>query len=393
MKKQFSPELVRIPNELNFLTDFIQTAHYSSNLVIGTHNKSTKTVTDSTGKVKSTVSVWNPRFVLSNRSGFLTATGSETTSVDLASAFIEYEVAPVITVEGSSIKVLNDTYIKVGDSLTKIYNGQPKNFDVTINVGSSLKNKTLQEIIDYFGNDFIISEVTTPGTSFFNVDVVNKSTVMTDICQLKGKVTIARVLADCIASNIYDKKGKFLAGPYPFLKQTSTIDDLPKFTTTTTYKKGEVNQLTSLFVYLQVENGKLINNTFVNKSLYNEVTYPIKNPAGYNFTPSYIIKLQNEPKIPYQVEVGGSKVGMGDTNGWLQVRSFDEMDIVELTDLTKDGYIDVDNKTLYINPSKKCVFRVEFTQANLGDPFAKTYGYEGAINYQTGKWSKFHYTL
>ena len=394
MYTQYSSDIVRIPKELEFLTDFITTAVYTSNIVVGKTTQISKTTTTAGVTTSSIVSVH--RFVLSNKDGYLSAAGHKENAVDLASAFVEYQTPPTITViSPSQIKVNDITYNYTADAVTSVENTKPRRFMVNMFADAELKGMTVQQIMDFFGTDFQITSLSIPGTTEgtataqYPIDKVDKSTLLSPKCLIFGYVSIERVLRDCIASNMYNAKGQLLVGPYPFLKKDSTVEDLPPFQYTRTYKKAAAGQLSSLFPYIKVENNKLINNTFVNKKLYKEATYPMNNPAEFPFTPTWIVILHNQPETPYAVTIMGTKVTMGDANGWLHVTSFDEMNIVELTDPNQDGYIDQASNTIFINPNKKCVFRVVYSQAKLGNVFDKTYGYEGCLNYKTGVWSKY----
>jgi hypothetical protein len=385
--KPYSHDLVRIPAELEYLTDYIQQSVASSNLVVG------QWITKTTASGTSYVTTKTPRFLLATNDGYGTATGHKTTSIDLATASLEPTI-PAEQIDTNTVKVGNTMYYNTPSGVTSVENDHPTTFNATIMVYDFLVGKTLPEIQAYFGQDYTIENVAPVGSGYFPANTFNPTTKLGSGSYLAGTVTAARVIADCVASNIYNTKtGKFLNGSYPWLPKNATVANMPLFTVTTTYAKATDNQVASVFPYLQIEGGKLINNTFVNKLLYNEVPSVMKNPAGYNFTPTYIITMYNEPTTPATVDIMGSKVGMGNSNGWIQLASFTELNIVELADETQDGYIDKNTNTFYVNPSKKCVFRVGYTQAKMGDPFGKTYDWEGAIRYSDKAWSKFYYTL
>lgn len=384
----FSPEVVKIPQELAYLTDYITQSNSVSNLVVSTTIK--KTVIS--GGVTTTTTT--PRFVLETLSGYGTPQGHVSTTIDCAAAYIETPM-PIEVIDKNTVKSGDTIYYNYPTSVTAVTNQHPTTFNVMLNILTPLVGKTVKQVQDYFGADFTIVTIAPKDLGQFYLKDISPDMVLTWGTVIFGNVTASRVLADCIASNIYHSRtGKFLNGPYPWLPKNATIADLPQFKVTTTYVKPALsNTVTSAFPFLRIEGGKLINNTFVNGHLYSELPPVLRNPAGYSFSPTYIIALYNEPTTPYTVDIMGSKVGMGNSNGWIQLSSFDQLNIVELEDETQDGYIDKNTNTFYINPSKKCVFRVTFSQANMGDPFGKTYGWEGAIRYSDSEWSKFYYTL
>jgi hypothetical protein len=243
MYTEYSPDVVRIPKELEFLTDFITTAVYTSNIVVGKTTQTSKTTTTNGVTTSSVVSTH--RFVLSNKDGYLSAAGHKENAVDLATAFIEYQTPPTITVVSpSQIKVNDITYNYTADLVTSVENTKPTKFMVNIFADAELKGMTVQQVMDFFGTDFQITSLslpgTTPGTTTgqYIINEVDKSTVLSSQCVIFGYVSIDRVLRDCIATNIYNSKGKLLVGPYPFLKKDSTVADLPPFQYTRMYKKA-----------------------------------------------------------------------------------------------------------------------------------------------------------
>jgi hypothetical protein len=380
----YSASTVKIPDQLEFLTDYIQTGHYMSKTLTGTYRTTT------VGGVTTST----PVFTYANKTGYVQ--GTNWRSMELASAFVEYPTPPVITTSGNTITVNDEQYTLNGGTLTRFFVGTPKFIPCMLNVSGVLKGLTVQQVQDYFGSSveiFTITIVLPDGStsSQYTWNEVDKSAKVNDRCTLWAWVSPERILADAKLLNKYDKKGKYMVGPYPSLKLTSTIDDMPPVTITTMYTRPVDNQVSSVFVYLTLNGSTLTNNTFVNKQMYYDVPGVMKNPAGYAFSPTYVITLRNEPSVPYSVNIMGSQVGKGNSNGWMQLKTFDSIQVLELADKTKDGYIDVANQIIYVNPTKKCVIEVEYGQYKMGDPFGKTYAWSGAINYQTHNWSKFYY--
>jgi hypothetical protein len=201
-----------------------------------------------------------------------------------------------------------------------------------------------------------------------------------------GYVSAARVLADCVLSNFYtyNRKTKsftYLAGPYPWLKKDATIADLPSKVTIHTYETRPFNN--SVFAHLAYEGGKVKGNVFVNKQPFTTDKFQV--PSGSSITPTYVLMLTNGGPD----QTAGGYVLRARAQSVAHLTSFDEYTITPLEDETKEGYIDITTKTIFINPTKKAIVRLEVTQARIGDIMGKTWSVEGAINLETGEWSKF----
>jgi hypothetical protein len=257
--------------------------------------------------------------------------------------------------------------------------------------GGETVGMTVQQAVDYFGDDFLIHTLsyTTPsGTPSGLVAIENADSqgVINGQTTYFGYVSAARVLADCVLSNFYtyNRKTKaftYLAGPYPWLKKDATMDDLPSKVTIHTYETRPLSN--SVFAYLEYVDGKVKPTIFSNKAPL--TTRTLQNPSGATITPTFVLMLTNGG--PDQTAGGYSLRSMSQSTA--QLASIEEYTVEQLGDVEKEGYIDITTKTIFINPTKKAIVRLEVTGARMGDIMGKTWAIEGAINLETGEWSKF----
>lgn len=381
---QFSNELVKIPSELGFLTDYTELGYsQSGHLVQGTY------------PIINGVRQKVPRFLLQVDANYQPVI-QRTTMNEFATSFLS-EVAPKnITVDPLGIVTADEAKYTLNNdgTMSKVIAKRPiAYFTSLVAFGGVTVGMTVADAIKYFGAEFIIHTL-----SYTNPDGTDSGLVTLENADPAGKINgkttywgyavAERVLKDCIASNMYSRSrtsmGKFLAGNYPWLRLNSTVDALPAIVTTHGYMKRPVTN--SVIPYLYTEAGKVKASVFVNKQVY--TGGKITNPAGYEFTPTFVLMLTNGG--PDQTAGGYSLRARAQSV--VHMTSFSEYNLVALTD-DREGYIDQATSTIFYNPNKPAIVRLEVTQARIGDIMGKTWAVEGAVNIQTGVWSKFYETL
>ena len=381
---QFSNELVKIPNELGFLTDYTELGYsQSAHLVQGVY--------PIINGVKQKV----PRFLLQVDAGYQPVV-QRTTMNEFATAFLS-EIAPKnITVDPLGIVTADDAKYTLNNdgTMSKVVSKRPiAYFTSLVAFGGVTVGMTVADALKYFGAEFIIHTLSytkpdgTP-SGLMTLETADPAGKINGQTTYWGYATAERVLKDCIASNMYSRgrrdAGKFIAGNYPWLRLNSTVDALPSIVTTHGYMKRPMTN--SVIPYLYIESGKVKASVFVNKQVYTGGR--ITNPAGFEFTPTFVLMLTNGG--PDQTAGGYSLRARAQSV--VHMTSFSEFNLVALTD-DREGYIDQATSTIFYNPNKPAVVRLEVTQARIGDIMAKTWAVEGAINVNTLEWSKFYETL
>lgn len=392
-KLPYSPQLVKIPAGLEFLADYTETSYVQSgHLVSGVY--------PTIKGIKQT----RPFFLMQmNVNG--TPLSQNVTMNEFATAFLSEKAPTSISTPSEGVVQADESrYTMAADgTMTKVVAIKPEKYFCQVNAfGGLTVGKKVSEAAAILGPDFEIHIL-----SYTKPETITKENpkgedsgqvymkdadpngIINGQTAYWGYVTAARVFADCKAMNMYStsrrNRGAFMAGQYPFIRNINdTIEVLPPSITIHYYTKRP--KTNSVIPFLRYENGKVINNTFVNKLPYDGGV--ISNPAGNDFTPTFVLMLTNggpdQTSGVYSIRSRAQSV--------VHLRSFDEFSVVSLND-GRDGYIDEVGKTIYINPSKPAIVRLEVTQARIGDIMAKTWAVEGAINLQTGVWSKFFETL
>ena len=380
----YSNELVKIPSQLGFLTDYTELGYsQSGHLVQGTY------------PIINGVKQKYPRFLLQVDAAYQPVV-QRTTMKEFATSFLS-EIAPKsIEVQTDGVVVAdNAKYVPNADgTLTKTISESPlAYFTMLVAYGGTTVGMKVSDAVAYFGADFAIhtlsyTDANGQPSGLVTLDKADPNGIINGQTVYWGYVSAQRVLRDCISTNKYSTSkssmGKFLYGNYPWLKLNSTIADLPKQITIHGYTKQP--KTNSVIPYLVLENGKVKNNTFVNKQVYTGGT--ITNPAGYDFTPTFVLMLTNGGPDYTQ---GGYSI-RARAQSVVHLPSFTEYNVVALTD-DREGYIDQATSTIYYQPSKPAIIRLEVTQARIGDIMGKTWAVEGAVNIQSGVWSKFYETL
>jgi hypothetical protein len=392
----YSNELVKIPSELGFLTDYTQTGYsYQGNQIQVSY------------PIVNGVKQTTPRFTFRvDINGVPPKT--DTIMTEFATAFLSEGAPPKVVSVTEAGTILQEFDASYGQFLpytftlnatgaVKSTSFKPiKYFVKLVAFGGKTVGMTVQEAIAHLAPDFevfILSYTKPDGQPSGLVyakdadpnGIINGQTVY------DGYVTLERVIKDCIASNTYSvnrRTGvvKFVGGLYKDIPRDCTVDTLPeKYFTKIVHNYTQRPNCNSVFVYLTLQDGKVKNNSFINKQVYSP-SIKVYNPSGAEITPLWVVSLVNGG--PDFAPGGYSIRAMAQSVVWSN--SFDEFTLVELTDLTKEGYIDANTKTVYYRPDKKAVLRVELMQAaQNNNPMAKSWGVEGAINLQTGAWSKF----
>jgi hypothetical protein len=350
----FSLDKVHIPNELGQLTQMISTKTTSTGKVVSTWIRRT-----SKGKTES-----KPVFMYTREIG----PNDVITAVDLATASLE-QTDEVITQNVNVVQFGETVYTfnpSGGCTRVNVIDAASIPQRVLLNgVGTPTLNKPLSQQLTIVGSGFTPTHYTKSGTGFFEY-IPGVSDIDTAVSVL-GYVTRQRIIQDCQFAQMRSPKGAVLTNPYPY----TNPNDLT-VTYTTEYKRGSEDQIRSVFPYLVKAGNVIYNNTWVNGKLYNEVG-PLKNAAGYAFSPTWIIRLCNQPPLPSVLTDSDYVNGTGFVNQRIQLRQFDQMNIATTT---AEGYIDERSNTIYYNPNKRCIVWVQYSNARMGDPNAKTYNYE-----------------
>lgn len=396
----YSNELVKIPNEIGFLTDYTQTGYsYQGNLI------------QSFYPIINGVRQTTPRFTFRvDVNGMPVKT--DTTMTEFATAFLSEAAPPKVLSSTETSVVLQEYDASQGQNLSytftpnatgavKSTSFKPSKYFVKVAAfGGKTVGMTVQQAIAHLAPDFevfVLSYTKPDGqpSGLIYAKDADPNGIINGNTFYDGYVTLERVIKDCIASNMYNVNRRtgvatFVGGSYKDIPRNCTVDTLPeKYFTKIVHNYTKRPNCNSVFVYLTLENGKIKNNSFINKQVY-APGVKVYNPSGAEITPLWVVSLTNGG--PDFAPGGYSIRARAQSVVWSN--SFDEFTLVPLTDLTKEGYIDANTKTVYYNPSKKCVLRVELMQAaQNNNPMAKSWGVEGAINLETGAWSKFFETL
>jgi hypothetical protein len=350
----FSLDKVHIPSELAPLTDMITTKTTCTGKVVSTWIRRTVN-----GRSES-----KPVFVYTRQIG----PNDLITAVDLATAFLE-QTDEVVTQTANTVQFGETVFTfnaSGGGARVNVIDAASVLQRVMLNgVGTPTLNKPLSQQLAIIGSGFTPTHYTKSGTGFFEYipGVSERDTAVSVL----GIVTRQRVIQDCQYAQMRSPKGIILTNPYPY----NNVNDLTT-TYSTEFKRGADDQVRSVFPYLVKVENVIYNNTWVNGKLYNEVG-PLKNAAGYSFSPTWIIRLCNQPPLPTVLTDADYVNGAGFVNQRIQLRQFDQMNIATTTG---EGYIDERSNTIYYNPSKRCVIWVQYSNARMGDPNAKTYNYE-----------------
>jgi hypothetical protein len=377
----YSPSLVKIPQGLEFLADFTQQGYSITGQRVSVSYPIRNGVRSKIPRFGLVVD-WNGNPIVEN-----------TTMKEFAASFIDERMTtPVVVNPDGNVTVGNSRYVFTNsETLSKTTTERMSRYMTQlVAFGGETVGMTVQQAVAYFGADFTIHSLsyTTPSgqpSGLFALENADMAGIINGQTTYFGWVSAERLLRDCIASNTYTVNRRtgianYIAGPYKWLKQTSTVADLPAKIVVDTFKRMPVTN--SVIPFLVIEGGKVKNNTFVNIQPF--AGGQIQNPSGNNFTPTYVLMLTNGG--PDQTAGGYSLRAMAQSV--VHLTSFDEFSLVALTD-GSEGRIDVNTKTIFINPNKKAVVRLEVTQARIGDIMAKTWAVEGAINVQTGQWSRY----
>jgi hypothetical protein len=148
------------------------------------------------------------------------------------------------------------------------------------------------------------------------------------------------------------------------------------------FSQQPADRIQNIFPRLEVIDGKLVNTTIINGKHW-EDSFGIKSAAGQSFTWSWIVGLFNDcatPDGPLSNTIGPSILDIGRCDweffGWNDVREFS---LVETDDKPR---IDRENKTVFYNPNKRCVFTLQ-----LRGPSDKSEDYIGYTDQKTGFYS------
>jgi hypothetical protein len=396
----YSNELVKIPGELEFLTNYTQTGYsYQGNQIRVSY------------PIINGVKQTTPRFTFRVDINGVSPKVN-TTMTEFATSFLSEAAPPkVVSVTEAGIVLkefdasynqnLTYTFILNETSAVKSTSFKPSKYFVKlVAFGGETVGMTVQQAIAHLAPDFdvFVLNYTKPdgeGSGLVYAKDADPNGIINGQTIYDGYVTLERVIKDCILSNTYSvnrRTGvvKLVGGLYKDIPRDCTVDTLPeKYFTKIEHNYTQRPNCNSVFVYLTLQDGKVKNNSFINKKVYSP-TVKVYNPSGAEITPLWVVSLVNGG--PDFAPGGYSIRSMSQSVVWSN--SFDEFTLVELTDLTKEGYIDATTKTVYYRPDKKAVLRVELMQAaQNNNPMAKSWGVEGAIDLKTGAWSKFFETL
>lgn len=387
----YSNNLVRIPDEIGFLTDYTQTGYtYQGHLVRAVY------------PIINGVKQKTPRFIFAV-DGSNNPVSQFTTMTEFATAFLS-EVAPprmlssdgVTTVleeyDASFAKNIQYSFVQGAGVATKATAFKPERYFTKLAAwGGRTVGMTVEQAMAHLAPDFevhILSYTKPDGTpsGLVYASDADPNGIINGQTFYDGYVTLERVVSDSLASNMYTTNRRtgvtrYMAGPYKDLVGFTAATLPEKYHTKITHNFVTRPNSNSVFVHLLLEDGVVVNNTFVNKQPYVQGDKVFK-PSGEEVTPLWVLSLVNGGAP--QTSNGIALRAMAQSVVWGPIFNAFNVETTE-----GDGYIDVETNTVFYNPNHKAILRVELMENFQNNPMSKVWGVEGAINLVTGEWSKF----